>query len=330
MFLPPITNSVLRLGLAAGLALAAASAHADPAYPARPIRLIVPVTPGGGGDITMRFVAQKLLEAWGQQIIIDNRPGAGGTLGLEIGARATPDGYTIVQGSIGPLAVDPSLHSKLPYDPLRDFAMIARAVSALNMLVVHPSLPVRSVKEFIAHAKANPGKLNFGSSGPGRADHLAGEIFNARAGVKMQHVPYKGGAPAMTDLVAGNIQLIFATVSTAVGSLKAGRIRPLAVTSGARSELFPELPTVSEAGVPGFVVDNWYGVVGPRGMPKPIVAKLHGAINGALAQPDARSRLEPLGIFPFPLPTPEAFGGYVKSEIAKYAQVVKESGARVD
>jgi tripartite-type tricarboxylate transporter receptor subunit TctC len=162
-------------------------------FPTKPIRLIVPVAPGGGADITMRIISQKLFEAWGQQVIIDNRAGAGGLGGLELGARATPDGYTITNGSIGPLAVDPSLHSKLPYDSLRDFAPIARAVSALNMLVVHPSLPVRSVKELINHAKSNPGKLNFGSSGPGRADHLAGEIFNTRAGVKMQHVPIKGG-----------------------------------------------------------------------------------------------------------------------------------------
>jgi tripartite-type tricarboxylate transporter receptor subunit TctC len=237
----------------AALLLASLPAFAATAYPDKPIRLIVPVAPGGGADITARAVAQKLAAAWGQQIIIDNRAGAGGTVGMEIGARATPDGYTLIEGSMGPLTVDMSLYSKLPYDSVRDFTPIARGVTALNMLVVHPSLPVNSVKELIVYAKANPAKLNFGSSGAGRADHLAGEMFNTFAGVKMQHVPYKGGAPAMVDLVGGNIQLIFATVSTAITSVKAGRIRPLAMTTASRVDLFPDLPTVAEAGVPELV-----------------------------------------------------------------------------
>ena len=290
--------------------------------------MIVPVAPGGGADITARAVAQKLSAAWGQQMIIDNRAGAGGTVGMDIGAHATPDGYTLIEGSMGPLTVDVSLYSKLPYDPERDFTPIARGVTALNMLVVHPALPVNSVKELIAYAKANPAKLNFGSSGAGRADHLAGEMFNTLAGVRMQHVPYKGGAPAMVDLVGGNIQLIFATVSTAVAAVKAGRIRPLAVTTASRVDLFPDLPTVAEAGVPGFAIDNWYGFVGPRGMQREIVVKIHREINRALAAPDVKTRLETLGILPFTLPTPEAFGDYIKAEIAKYARVVKDSGAR--
>ncbi len=306
------------------------SAFAHAAYPDKPVRLIVPVAPGGGADITARAVAQKLAAAWGQQIIIDNRAGAGGTVGLDIGAHSTPDGYTLIEASMGPLTVDVSLYSKLPYDPIRDFTPIARGVTALNMLVVHPSLPVNSVKELIAYAKANPARLNFGSSGAGRADHLAGEMFNTMAGVKMQHVPYKGGAPAMVDLVGGNIQLIFATVSTAVSSVKAGKIRPLAVTTINRVDLFPELPTVAEAGVPGFAVDNWYGFTGPRGLPKEITHKIHAEINRALTAPDVKARLELLGILPFTLPTPEAFGDYIKSEIAKYARVVKESGARAE
>jgi tripartite-type tricarboxylate transporter receptor subunit TctC len=299
-------------------------------YPKRPIRIIITVAPGGGSDITARMIAQKLTEAWGQQAIVDNRPGGNGIVGMEIAANATPDGHTLVLGTIGPVAVNPSLYAKLPYDPVNGFAPVARAVSALNVLVVHPSLPVNSVKELIAYAKANPGKLNFGSSGVGFADHLAGELFNTLAGVKMAHVPYKGGAPAMIDLVSGNIQLIFATVSTALTQMKAGRIRALAVTSGKRIEQFAELPTVAEAGVPGFAVDNWYGVLAPRGTPKPIIAKLHAEINRALEQHDVRERLQVLGIFAFPTPTPEAFGDYIKSEIAKYAQVVKASGARVD
>ena len=229
-----------------------------------------------------------------------------------------------------PVAVDVSLYSKLAYDSTRDFVPIARGVSALNMLVVHPSLPVNSVKELITYARANPRKLNFGSSGAGRADHLAGELFKTLTGVDMQHVPYKGGAPAMIDLLGGNIQLIFATVSTAVTSVKAGKIRPLAVTSAKRVDMFPELPTVAEAGVPGFAVDNWYGFIGPRGIPRAIVDKLHREINRSLELPDVRARLEGLGIFPFLLPTPEAFGDYIRSEIRKYAQVVKDSGARAE
>ncbi len=319
-----------RIVLAAVFCLAPSPALAADTYPDKPIRMIVPVAPGGGADITARAVAQKLSSTWGQQMIIDNRAGAGGTVGMDIGARATPDGYTLIEGSMGPLTVDVSLYNKLPYDPVRDFTPIARGVTALNMLVVHPALPVNSVRDLIAYAKANPARLNFGSSGAGRADHLAGEMFNTLAGVKMQHVPYKGGAPAMVDLVGGNIQLIFATVSTAVTAVKSGRIRPLAVTTANRVDLFPDLPTVAEAGVPGFAVDNWYGFVGPRGLPRDIVVKIHREINRALAAPDVKTRLEQLGILPFTLPTPEAFGDYIKSEIAKYARVVKDAGARAE
>jgi tripartite-type tricarboxylate transporter receptor subunit TctC len=328
----------MRIVLAALLCLAAFAAPAaeraakDPAagYPSRPIRIIITVVPGGGADVTSRAIAAKLTEAWGQQAIVDNRPGGNGVVGMDIAKHSTPDGHTLVLGTIGPVAVNPALYSKLPYDPLRDYEAITRAVSALNVLVVHPSVPAKSVKELIAHAKANPGKLTYGSSGVGFADHLAGELFSSLAGVKMNHVPYKGGAPAMLDLVGGNIQLIFATVSTALGSMKANRIRPLAVTFAKRVPQFAELPTVAEAGVPGFTVDNWYGVLAPRGTPKPIVAKLHGQINTILDMPDVKERLAGLGIFPFTTPTPEAFRDYIKSEIAKYGKVVKESGIRVD
>ena len=310
--------------------LTSVAAHSAEVYPSKPIRLILPVTPGGGSDITARTIAPRLADQLGQQIIIDNRPGAGGIAGMLIGAAAAPDGYTIVQTSIGPVATDISLHSKLPYDPIRDFTPIARAVTALNMLVVHPSVPVQSVKEMIAYAKANPNRLNFGSSGIGRADHLAGELFKTMTGVKMQHVAYKGGAPAMTDLLGGNIQLIFATVSTAVTYIKPGRIRALAVTSEKRVDLFPDLPTVAESGVPGFAVDNWYCFLGPRALPKPIVLKLHAELNRVFALPEVTKRLEGFGIFPFLLPTPEAFGGYIRSEISKYAKVVKDAGITAD
>ncbi len=297
-------------------------------FPSKPIRIIVAVTPGGGGDITSRTVAQKLNEAWRQQVIVDNRPGAGGIVGLDILTRAAPDGYTFALGGIGPLAVNQSLHSKLPYDPLKDLSPITRAVSALNVLVVHPSVPVHSVKDLMAYAKDNP--ANFGSSGAGRADHLAGELFNLMTGVRMQHVPYKGGAPAIVDLVAGNLQLIFATVSTAAVHMKSGRIRTIAVTSAKRVDLFPDLPTVAESGVPGFSVDNWYSFVAPAGVPRPIVAKLHSEINRVLGLSDVKERLQPLGIVPFPSESPEEFRRYIGSEIDKYAKVVKAAGLKAD
>jgi tripartite-type tricarboxylate transporter receptor subunit TctC len=319
-------RSLLILPLVAFSALA----HAAEQYPSRPIRVIITVVPGGGADITARAVGQKLTEAWGHQVIVDNRPGGNGNVGMSIAANAQPDGYTIVEGTIGPVAVNTSLYSKLPFDPVKDFVPVARAVSALNVLVVHPSVPAKSVKELIAYAKANPGKLNYGSSGVGFADHLAGELFSTLAGVKMQHVPYKGGAPAMVDLVGGNIQLIFATMSTALPSLQAKRIRALGITFAKRVEEFPDIPTIAEAGVPGFEVDNWYGFQAPRGTPAPIVAKLHAGINQALAAPDVRERLAGVGIFPFTLPTPQAYGDYIKSEIRKYAKVVKDAGVRAD
>jgi tripartite-type tricarboxylate transporter receptor subunit TctC len=320
----------MRTCLAALLLLSSAATNAADIYPNKPIRMILPIAPGGGADITARAIAPKLAEAWGQQVIIDNRPGAGGMLGMEIGARATPDGYTIIQSSIGPAAIDVSLHSKLPYDPLKDFTPIARAVSALNILVVHPSLPVRSVKDLIGYAKANPTKLNFGSSGVGHADHLAGELFKTLTGVKMEHVAYKGGAPAMTELLGGNIELIFATVSTAVTYIKSGRVRPIAVTSEKRVSLFPDVPTVAEAGVPGFAVDNWYCFFGPRGMSKPLAARLHKDLNRVFELPEVTTRLEGFGIFPFLLPTPEAFGDYLRSEITKYGRIVKAAGIPVE
>ena len=310
--------------------LPSAPALAADTFPTRPIRVIILVVPGGGADSTSRAIGQKLTESWGQQVIVDNRPGGNGIVGMEIARNANADGYTMVLGTIGPVAVNPSLYAKLPYDSVRDYTPVARAVSALNVLVVHPSLPVKSVKDLIAHAKANPAKLNYGSSGVGFADHLAGELFNTLAGVKMQHVPYKGGAPAMIDLVGGNINLIFATVSTALPSMKAGRIRALAVTFANRVEQFADLPTVAESGLPGFAVDNWYGFQAPRGVPRGIVAKLHAEINRTMTLPDVTSRLAGLGIFPFTLPTPAAYGDYIQSEIRKYAAVAKSAGLRVD
>jgi tripartite-type tricarboxylate transporter receptor subunit TctC len=295
-------------------------------YPDKAVRLLVLSPPGGGSDITARAIAQKLTDQWRQNVIVDNRAGAGGVIGMEITARAPADGYTMTLGSIGPVAVAPSLYSKPPYNPVRDFTPLARTASALNLLVVHPSVPAQTVKEFIAYAKTPAAKLNYGSSGAGRADHLAGVIFSRAAGITMQHIPYKGGAPAMVDLLAGNIQIIFATVSTALTHVKTGKIRPLGMTSAKRSEYFPEIPTIAESGLPGFAVDNWYGIVGPAGIPPALANRIHRDIGAALAQNDVKERLAALGIVAFPTATTEEFGRYIKSEFERYAAVVKEAG----
>ncbi len=312
--------------LQCGVALTAVVAAPAATFPDKAVRLLVLSPPGGGSDITARAIAQKLTERWQQNVIVDNRPGAGGVIGMEITAKAQPDGYTMVLGSIGPVAVAPSLYARPPYDPVRDFTPLARTASALNVLVVHPSLPVRSVKELIAYAKTPGARINYGSSGPGRADHLAGVIFSRMAGLTMQHIPYKGGAPAMVDLLAGNIQLIFATVSTAITPMKSGKLRALGMTSATRSEYFPDIPTIAESGLPGFAVDNWYGIVGPANMPRPLVAGIHRDIGAALMLPDIRERLAALGIVVFTTATPEEFGGYIKTEFQRYAKVVKDAG----
>ena len=299
-------------------------------WPARTIRFIAPFPPGGGTDLNARMIAPRLASALGQQVIVENRPGAGGMLGTEIVAKSPPDGYNMVIATIGPIAINPSLYSKMPYDPVKDLAPVTITGEVPNGLVVHPALPVKSIKELIALAKQRPRELNFGSSGNGVGDHLAGEMLNVMAGIRMTHVPYKGGAPAMIDLVSGNVQLIFATMSTALTQIKANRIRALAVTSSKRIDQFADLPTVAEAGVAGFAVDNWYGVLAPRGTPKEIVGRLHAEINRALGMNDVKERLAGLGIFPFTAPMPEAFGDYIKAEIAKYEQVVKAAGVRLD
>jgi len=310
---------------AAGLAAVAAAAQAQ-TWPAKPIRWISPAAPGGGADFTSRAIAGKLGPALGQQVLVENRGGAGGIVGNEIAARAPADGYTITLGTIGPIAISPSLQRKMPYDPVRDFTAITRAVVAINVLVVHPSLPVKSVKELITLATSRPSQLNFGSSGPGAADHVGGELFNLLAGVKLVHVPYKGGAPAMLDLISGNLQLIFSTVSTAKAAIDSKRIRPIAIAGSQRFELMPDLPTVAEAGLSGFATDNWYGVFVPTGAPNEIVTRLFNEIVRGLSAPDVKSGLLNLGIITAPSASPEDFSKYVVAEIAKWAKVVKAAG----
>ncbi|HEY9445446.1 MAG TPA: tripartite tricarboxylate transporter substrate binding protein, partial [Burkholderiales bacterium] len=294
-----------------------------------PIRLISPFAPGGGTDITCRSIAPKLSAALGQQVVVDNRGGAGGMVGVELAAKAPPDGYTLVLGTIGPIAINVSLYEKMTYDPAKDLIPVTQAANALNVLVVHPSVPAKTVREFIALAKSRPGQLNFGSSGPGATDHLAGELFNAMTGAKVIHVPYKGGAPAMLDLIGGNVHLVFSTVSTAIGSIKAGKVRPLGMTGNQRFELMPEIPTISEAGLKGFEVNNWYGLFAPAGTPQNIVARLHAEAAKALASPDVKRRLLESGIVAT-ASSPEQFAAYVKNETQRWAKVIRDARIKLD
>src|SRR5688572_23258341 len=305
------------------------TAAAAQTWPTRAVRLISPFAPGGGADITSRAIAQKLSPALGQQVVVDNRGGAGGMVGVDLAAKAPPDGYTIVLGTIGPIAINPSLYAKMAYDPVKDLVPIGKAANALNVLVVHPSLPAKNVKEFVALARTHSGQLNYGSSGSGATDHLAGELFNAIARVKLSHVPYKGGAPAMLDLVSGNIQLVFSTVSTALGSIQASKVRALAMTGDQRFERMPELPTISEAGLKGFEVNNWYGLFAPAGTSKEIVTRLNRELVQILAMDDVKKRLLDSGIIATSS-TPDAFASYIQSETRKWAKVIKESNIKVE
>jgi tripartite-type tricarboxylate transporter receptor subunit TctC len=289
--------------------------------------MIVGFAPGGGTDLTARPVAQKLSELLGQQVIVENRPGAGGNIATEQVARAAPDGYTLLMGTIAALAINPSLYGNLRFDPETDLTPVIQVVDATNVLALHPSVPASSVKELIALAKEK--SLSAGSSGVGATGHLAIELFNLMAGVKLVHVPYKGGGPAMSDLVGGQVNLIFATAASAVPHLKSGRIKGIAVTTAKRSALLPDLPTMSEAGLAGFDANNWYGLVVPAKTPRPIIDQLNAEVTKILAMPDVKTALFNQGLDPAP-GTPEQFGAYIKSERAKWARVIKESGAKAE
>ncbi|HEV2009137.1 MAG TPA: tripartite tricarboxylate transporter substrate binding protein [Burkholderiales bacterium] len=318
-----------RLRDLSAIALAAAlqSPGADAAdYPVRQVRMIVGAVTGGGVDITARVVAAKLSELLGQQFFVDNRPGAGGNIGSEVVAKSAPDGYTLLMGTIAVLAINPSLYKDLPVDPVRDFAPISRAADSTNILVVHPALPVKNVKQLIALAKTRPGELVYGSSGVGTAGHLSGELFSSMAAVKMVHVPYKGGPPSMIDLIAGRLQLVFATAVVAVPQINAGKIKALAVTTAKRSVFAPELPTIAEAGLPGFEANNWYGLVAPAKTPGDVLSRLNKEVVALLKLPDVKETLFKQGIEAAP-GTAEEFGAYIKSEITKWGRIVKASGA---
>ena len=317
----PLLISPLLLG--AALATFAAQSIAAEWQPTRPVRMLVGFAPGGGTDTTARSMGVKLSERLGQQVIIDNRPGAAGNIATELTAKANPDGHTILMGTIAALSINPALYKKLSFDPLKDVLPVSRAVDSTNVLVVHPSVAAKSVKELIALAQTKA--LNGGSSGIGGAGHLALELFNLQAKTKIVHVPYKGGGPAMVDLLSGNIHLIFATTASAVGHMNVGKIRALAVTTAKRSGLTPDLPTISEAGLKGFEANNWYGVLVPAGTPRPIINRLNKEIIAVLALPDVKDYLFKQGLDVAPS-TPEAFGAYIRSEKAQWEKVIKAAG----
>ena len=320
---------VALVALFAGSAPAAlAQPSAGPAYPTKPIRLIVPFPPGGGTDITARTIAHKLTERWGQQVVVDNRPGANGTIGVDLCAKAAPDGYTLTMISSSH-AVNVSLYTKLPYDLVKDLAPITQATSQPYSLVIHPSVPAKSVKELIALGKAKPGSLNDGSSGAGGLSHLSGALLASLAGINMVHIPYKGGVLAMNDVIAGQIQMLFGTLLLTSPHVKAGKLRALAVTAVKRAPAAPELPTMVEAGVAGYEVTQWYGVLAPAKVPTAVVHKLSEEIARVLHEPDVKPRLAADGSDAVGN-TPEQFGAHVRAEVARWSKLVKQIGLKAD
>ena len=298
-------------------------------FPAKTARIVVPFPPGGPLDATGRLLAQQLSERWGQSIVVENKPGAGGNIGADYVAKSAPDGYTIVMGALSTHAVNPSLYAKMPYDAQKDFAPITLVAITPNVLVVNPALPVDSVRALIAYAKARPGKLLFGSGSIGSAGHLAGELFKIDAGVDIVHVPYKGAAPAMQALLAGDTQLMFDNLANAMAQVKAGKLRALAVTTAERSKLAPELPTMAESGLQGFDISTWFGLFAPAGTPPDVVAKWNADVTRILTAPDMRDRLLAQGAEPAP-DSPADFARFIAAEAAKYARIVRTSGAKVD
>jgi tripartite-type tricarboxylate transporter receptor subunit TctC len=304
------------------------SAYAQP-FPSKPVRLIVPFPPGGAVDYYARAVQNRLQETLGQPILIENRSGAGGMVGADLVVKAAPDGYTLLVGNIASLAMNVGLYSKMTYDPRKDLTPIIRTVAVNYVMTVHPSVPARSVKEFIDHAKANPGKLSYGSAGSGSAPHLATELLKQRAGIDMLHVPFKGGGPMVADLLGGQIHIVIADQANLMPHVKAGKLRALAVGTLERSASYPDIPTIAESGFPGFEARAWQGIAGPANLPADIVRQLNAAFARAMAFPEVHQRLLDGGLDPI-TGTPEAFAAFIRSEIDKWSKVAKDVGARVD
>jgi len=322
-------RSIVQSAVTAAALMCAATVALAQSFPEKPIRFVIGFTPGGPSDILARALGQKLAERWNQQVVVENRPGAGGNLAAEAVARSAPDGYTWLLGNNSILATNQTLYRSLPYDPVKDFAPVSLVAVQPNILVVHPQVPANSVVELIALAKKNPGKLNYASSGSGAAAHLAGELFKTMAGVDLVHVPYKGAQPALTDVIAGQVQVMFATSASVIPFVRAGKLRALAVTTAKRSPSVPDLPTVSEAGVAGFEAITWHGVVVPAATVPALIERLNRDIVDVLGMPDLRERLAALGAEVAP-GTPREFADYIAAEIPKWAKVVRDSGARIE
>ncbi len=306
-----------------------ASAALSQDYPSRPIRIIVPFPAGGTADLLARQIGQTMSEALRQQVVIENRPGAGGNIGADLAAKSKPDGYTLLMGTVSTHAINPNLYPKMPYDPVKDFAPVTMVARMPNLLVVHPSVPASNVAELIALAKTRPGALAFASAGNGTTQHLAGELFKKMAGVDMIHVPYKGNAPAVTDLVGGQVQVMFDNIPVSLQQVRAGKLRALAVTGPARSPVLPELPTLAEAGLPGYSITSWFGLYAPSGTSPQIIERLNREANKALATAQIRRRLTDQGIEPAG-GTPGQFADFMRAELVKWGKIVRESGARVE
>ena len=332
MATPSVCSSSTKALALACLLLAAAPGTAQTgaarAYPDRPIRVIVPFTAGGGADQIARNVGPKMSEQLGQPLVIDNRVGADGNIATELGAHAAPDGYTLLLGYVGNLAIGPALKRKLPFDSVRDFAPITQLAAAPNILVVHPSVPAKNFPEFIAYVKANPKKVNFSSATVGSPGHLTGEFLNRAAGIEMTHIPYKGAAQAIVDVIGGQIPAMFG-VSTVMPQVQAGKLRALATTGTRRFSLLPQVPTIAESGFPGFEATAWYGLLAPARTPHTVVTRLHGEAVRALKAPEVKERLEAAG-FEVVGSTPEAFAAYIKTEISKWREVAVASGTKAD
>ena len=313
--------------LGAGL-LGGTSALAQ-AYPTKPVTIIVPFAAGGTTDILARIIGQALTAELGQSVVVDNRAGAGGNIGGQAAAKAAPDGHTLFMGTVGSHAINASLYKKMPFDPVKDFAPLTRVANVPNLLVANPAQPYKSVKDLIAYAKANPGKVNFGSSGNGSSIHLSGELFKSLAKVDMQHVPYKGSAPAVTDLLGNQIGIMFDNMPSAIQHVRSGKLVPLAVTTAKRSPELPNVPTIAEAGVPGYEATSWFGMFAPAGTPAPVLAKLNAAIVKVLGQPDVKKKINEQGAEVYS-ETPEQFAAFIQAESVKWGKVVKESGASLD
>jgi tripartite-type tricarboxylate transporter receptor subunit TctC len=313
----------------AAMLLAATCAAAHAQYPNKPIHIVVPSAPGDGSDLTSRLISDKLAAALGVPVIVDNKLGAGGVVGTEFAARQPADGYTLIMANAGSHAINAALYSKLSYDPAKDFTAIALVGAAPNMMSVNPALPVKTVAEFIAYAKANPGAVNYASGGNGSSAHLSAELFKTMTGVQMNHVPYKGSTPALTDLIGGQVQVMIGNLPPMLPHVKAGKLRALAVTTAKRYPGLPDVPTVAESGLAGYETVAWFGLFAPAGTPRDIVVRLNKEVNAIIAQPEIRERLLAIGMEPMP-GTPEDFAARQAGDIAKWKRVVAESGAKVD